>query len=869
MNTNVLSESYTVLIVDESAENRATVKRYLNQDPDHTYRFEETELGKAGLELCVSRQPNLILLNCSLPDITGLEFLKALTARMTEGHCPVIVLADETSAAGCMKYGAQDYLVKDKLTPESLRHVVQVSLQTYQLKLQERHFLATSILESISEAFCALDAEERFTYVNHRAEEFWNISRKELLGKKFGEIFPRMAGIAEYQYLRQAITEQTPLNFESYISAIQRWIKIKVYPANDGVSVYFEDITAQKQAEEQLRRWNEELEKRVEERTAALTAEIEEHKRTEEALRESEERFRLVAENSTDVIWTMNMEGQFTYVSPSVLQLRGYTPEEVLKQSMAEALTPKSVIIAREGLLGILQVTQEGNPGRRLDQMEQPCKDGSTVWTEVSTCLMYASNGEFKGILGISRDISERKRAEEALRESEEKFAAIFQSSPVATLISNLADGLILDANSQAQEFFGYRHDLLVGHTSLELNIWLDPTLRDQLQQKLIQQGSIRNFETSFRRSNGEIRHALASYELLELGGKTLVLSLLHDITEIAKANRAQAMLAAIVESSEDAILSVNLAGCLQSWNAGATKLFGYTASEIMGQHFSLLVTSEQLEEQSRIVAKILGGEVVGHFDTFRRHKNGTKIAVSMAVSPMKTSSGEIIGVCTTIRDITARKEAEEALRQSEMRNRLFAEAIRNADDAIVITDAVLDSPGPQIIFANPAFTTMTGYTLEEAYGKTPRILQGAKSDRAVLDCLRRNLAAGENFQGEIINYRKDGSELYQEFRISPVKDEQGKTTNFIAIKRDITARKQAEAALRESEERYRFLAENSTDTISRLSYAGVFEYVSPASQKIIGFAPEELVGHTFLEFVHPDDHEQFLKLLSNWQGQN
>ncbi|GAK55096.1 multi-sensor hybrid histidine kinase [Candidatus Vecturithrix granuli] len=140
-------------------------------------------------------------------------------------------------------------------------------------------------------------------------------------------------------------------------------------------------------------------------------------KQAEEALRESEQKYRLLAENATDVIWTLDLQGRFTYVSPSVKRLRGYTPEEVMQQTLAEALCPGSIEVAVAGLRYTYEIIQTGQQDIRphRNELEQPCKDGTTVWTEAITSRMYNDQGEFVGILGVTRDITERKRMEAEL----------------------------------------------------------------------------------------------------------------------------------------------------------------------------------------------------------------------------------------------------------------------------------------------------------------------------------------------------------------------------------------------------------------------------------------------------------------------
>ncbi len=141
---------------------------------------------------------------------------------------------------------------------------------------------------------------------------------------------------------------------------------------------------------------------------------ITEHKKTENALKLSEQRYRLLAENANDIIWTMNLEGRFTYVSPSVEKLRGYTVAEVMKQQIYETLTPNSLEVAVELFSDAIKSIKSGTKfTERLIEFEQPCKDGSSIWTEATMSIIYDTEGEFVSFLGITRDISERKRNEQ------------------------------------------------------------------------------------------------------------------------------------------------------------------------------------------------------------------------------------------------------------------------------------------------------------------------------------------------------------------------------------------------------------------------------------------------------------------------
>lgn len=206
----------------------------------------------------------------------------------------------------------------------------------------------------------------------------------------------------------------------------------------------------------------------------------------------------------------------------------------------------------------------------------------------------------------------------------------------------------------------------------------------------------------------------------------------------------------------------------------------------------------------------------------------------------------------------------------AEARLHLLNSAVLQSADAVLITDAVLDAPGPHIIFANPAFTRMTGYSLDEILGKTPRILQGPRTDPQVLRRMREELARGRRFSAETVNYRKDGSEYDQEWQVSPIVDAQNTVTHYVAIQRDVTARNRADRALLDGDRVQWELAEQLDQERQRLLAAqrvaqlGNWEndlatghlIWSDEIHRIHETLPGDFVPTyaSFMQFVHPDD---------------
>ena len=185
---------------------------------------------------------------------------------------------------------------------------------------------------------------------------------------------------------------------------------------------------------------------------------------------------------------------------------------------------------------------------------------------------------------------------------------------------------------------------------------------------------------------------------------------------------------------------------------------------------------------------------------------------------------------------------------------RLLNSAVFQSKESVLITDAQLDLPGPSIVFVNPAFSRMTGYSADEAVGKTPRILQGIRTDKAVLSRLRRNLERGEAFEGEAINYRKDGTEFMLEWQVAPIRDSNGNITHFVATQRDITERKQSEV----SSNRLAAIVESSEDAIIGKDLNGIVSSWNRGAEKIFGYAASEMIGTPITRIIPADrQHEE------------
>jgi PAS domain S-box-containing protein len=301
--------------------------------------------------------------------------------------------------------------------------------------------------------------------------------------------------------------------------------------------------------------------------------------------------------------------------------------------------------------------------------------DGTVKHLEANSRPVFSASGELVEITVTHIDLTERKRAERALRESEAKIRRLVDANIIGIFIWDF-EGRIIEANDAFLRMVGYdREDLVSGRIR-----WTEltpPEWRDRDEHRLPElkvTGSLQPFEKEYFRKNGSRVPVLIGAATFEEGGNQGVAFVL-DLTERKRAEQAAEQLASIVESSDDAIVSKDLDGIIRTWNRGAERLFGYKAAEVISRPITILIPSDRLDEEPGILAHIRRGEPVDHYETVRRHKDGSLIDVSLTVSPMRDAKGAIVGASKIARNITERKRAEERLRVQHRVAQILAEA--------------------------------------------------------------------------------------------------------------------------------------------------------------------------------------------------
>jgi PAS domain S-box-containing protein len=300
-------------------------------------------------------------------------------------------------------------------------------------------------------------------------------------------------------------------------------------------------------------------------------------------------------------------------------------------------------------------------------QFTEICQQHSHVIPDESYTLLASPEERLHSItllqqkaLSLEAEIAERKAAEERLRISENRYRRLFEASTDGILLIEPRSGLITDANPSLLHLLGSTREQVV-----DRELWQMGLLPDQSTQhaflRQVQQDRVARYEMrELATTAGEPRYVEWMSTLFQANGHEVLQCNLRDITDRRRAEEARLHLAAIVSSSDDAILSKDLDGIITSWNTAAERMYGYSAQEIVGQRVTLLFPPDRSDEFRQIMERIRQGERVDHYETTRVRKDGSLLSVSVTVSPIKESSGSISGASAIARDISKRKELEQ-----------------------------------------------------------------------------------------------------------------------------------------------------------------------------------------------------------------
>jgi PAS domain S-box-containing protein len=535
--------------------------------------------------------------------------------------------------------------------------------------------------------------------------------------------------------------------------------------------------------------------------------------------------------------------GAIQYANPAFTALTGYTKAEALGQNprfLKSGQTPAALYEELWSTIRSGRVWRGEVINRR--------KDGTLYREEMRITPVEGSPGQIVSYIAVKRDVT-RLRAES---EAQAFLATIVQSSEDA-IIAFSPSGAILTWNRGAETVFGYTSAEAIGKP---MSMVVPPERRhiqEAVTERVRAGHAVTHHEgVGVHRDGRRIPLWVSGSAVRNAAGELVAISIIfRDVSGHKEAERDRALLASIVESSEDAIFAATLDGTVVSWNRGAETLLGYQSREIVGESVTILAGPARVEKVAQHLGAVRQGIAVPAFDTVMRAKDGYEVDVLFSASPIRDSAGGVTGASAIVHDIGKRVRAERKLRESEER---FREVFENAPVGMMVVGV-----DGRLLQVNTALCRMLGYSagdlLETTWVKLthPDDLESSLRHK---EALFRTPGADRDSEKRYMH--RNGTAVWVRLRISTVRDSADDPLYFVAHVEDITERKRAQEALRESEERFRIMADSCPTGIWVTDAQGGTRFINRAYRKFCGATTEEVDRDGWQLLIHPDDAPAF-----------
>jgi PAS domain S-box-containing protein len=569
---------------------------------------------------------------------------------------------------------------------------------------------------------------------------------------------------------------------------------------------------------------------------------IAESKHAEAALRESEDRYRDLVENSRDLMCTHDLEGNLLSVNEASVRLTGYSREALLKMNLADLLAPE-VRNRLDEHLKTIRAT-----GRAKGLMKIRTASGETRYWDYNNTLR-TEDVSVPVVRGTAQDVTEARRASKKLYESEERHRLMFQNSSLPMWMYDVRTLRFLAVNPAATLHYGYSEAEFLGMTIKELRPAEDlPVLEDAL--RLLEPGKTSHGEWRHRKKNGEIRAVEVSSDSILLGGREARLVVVNDITDRKHAEQARdhalALLRATLESTADGIMVVGLDRRIESFNRTFAEMWRIPA-EVLATGDSkeaLRFVQDKLKVPEQFlerVAYMYDHPLEETFDTleFRDGRVFERFSLPMIVD------GRPQGRVLSYRNVTERQKVERALRESEEQLRRNEQRMRVALSTI---DVAVFNQNLDLVY-EWMFRPQLGFAPEQVVGKTDAQLLPPEAARQATEIKRRALETGSTARGEV-RVALGERTLHYDIVVEPLQDADGRNVGITGASLDITERKRSEQMLRESEENYRRVVETLQEGIWVIDKDANTTYVNPHMAAMLEYQVGEMLGRHLFSFT-------------------
>ena len=545
-------------------------------------------------------------------------------------------------------------------------------------ELTDREELLTGVLGSLSDAFVSFNADLELNHVNPAAIDLFGggADPSAVLGKNVFTSFPELKDTVLGSALVQAVTDRKAVDLEEYYPPLDRWLHARFLPSDDGgISVFALDITERKRAEQLVTRRAHEL---------TVLYGLADRLNRSNTLNE-------VYAGALDTIMSaLNCDRASILLFDDEGVMR-FVAAQGLSDEYQEAVTGHSPWKQGESNARPMGIANIETADVEPELKEVIRSEGVTALgfiplisneTLIGKFMVYFNreheftDAEFEIALTVGYQVAfavERRRTQEALRENEERLRIATQTGKVGVWDWNILTGHVAWTESVYQ-MHGIPKGAFDGSVESFASLVHEEDreyVNSSIQTALSGESP---YEVEFRvaKPDGGINWLFTNAIVMRDGDRPYrMIGATVDITERKIAEQEYVNLAAIVDSSGDAIIGIDLEGMITSWNGGAERLFGYTKDEALGRNVTMIIPEDRIDEEDRILARVRRGEYTEHYETIRRHKDGTLLDLSLTVSPVTDANGKIIGASKNARDITERRRTEAAMRDREIMHRL------------------------------------------------------------------------------------------------------------------------------------------------------------------------------------------------------
>jgi diguanylate cyclase (GGDEF)-like protein/PAS domain S-box-containing protein len=600
---------------------------------------------------------------------------------------------------------------------------------------------------------------------------------------------------------------------------------------------------------------------RASDRILAIYFDITERKNSEKFIRQSEERYRSIIEQMADGYFETDLNGKFTFVNDAECRLLGYKKEELIGKNNLFYADEKS---AKEIHRFFVDICKTGK-AVKSHELHFAKKDGNRVIHDVSISLLRDTQGKPAGFRGIARDITERKQMEEALRQSEERYRSTIETIQDGYFEIDLA-GKYTFVNDIICQHLKYSREELIG-TDNRAYQTPEEAKKTYFAFRQVYETGIPNkaLEMEIIRKDGTTGVFEVSISLI-MDSSGVPIGFRGISRDITKRKQMENLLKeseekyrTILEEMNDGYFEVDLTGKYTFVTETNARLLATTPEKLLGKDSSEYMVKEDIPLVRGAFNKIYKTGKPERNITYRAlHKDGTISIAELSGFPRKDEKGNIIGFRGIARDITERKQMEEALRQSE-------EKYRNILQSIQEGYFELDLAG-NYTFVNDANCRLLGYSRDEIIGMNARQHMPHEDNyKKVSQAYTELFLTGKPIESlEIFSVKKDGTPIIYETSVTLIKNAQGKAIGFRGVSRDITERKRMEEQIRQSEERYRSIIENMTDGYFEVDLYGNFTYFNDAQCRNLGYTCEELIGMNRHQYADEKNVKALFRLFNN-----